>query len=246
MNLSPLIKEGIKAHALREKPQECCGLIVDRDNTKTSIPCRNSSEKPAVHFSINPSDYVRASRKGKIVATYHSHNSDNEKFSVNDMNNSRIHQINYILYNTPKDTFSFFDYKKNKTFLYNRLFKIGKSDCYSIVKEYYADLGIKLDGENTLGNDWYKKNPQLISQLFELNKKNPNLPIRELGPTSNLKEHDVLVFEFIKGAGPTHVSVYLGNGTMIHHPRNRYPCIEDLNSIYRKKMYKIYRHKNYE
>ena len=64
MNLSPLIKEGIKAHALREKPQECCGLIVDRDNTKTSIPCRNSSEKPAVHFSINPSDYVRASRKG--------------------------------------------------------------------------------------------------------------------------------------------------------------------------------------
>ena len=243
MKLSPLIKESIKDHAFREKPNECCGLIINNDNAPTSFPCRNSSEKPTAHFSINPSDYLRASRNGKIVATYHSHNSANEEFSVNDMNNSRIHQINYILYNTNKDTFSFFDYKKNKTFLYNRLFEIGKSDCYSIVKEYYADLGIKLEGENTLGNDWYKKDPYLIARLFELNKKNIGI---ELDPSSQLKKHDVLVFEFIKGGGPNHVSVYLGNGTMIHHPRNKYPCIEDLSSIYKKRMYKIYRHKKYE
>ena len=243
MRLSTLIKKNIKSHAFREKPNECCGLIVDNDNAPTAFPCRNSSEKPTIHFSINPSDYLRASRNGKIVATYHSHNSENEEFSVNDMNNSRIHQINYILYNTPKDTFSFFDYKKNKTFLYNRLFEIGKSDCYSIVKEYYADLGIELEGENTLGNDWYKKDPHLIGRLFDLNKKNIGI---ELDPSSQLKKHDVLVFEFIKGAGPNHVSVYLGNGTMIHHPRNKYPCIEDLSSIYKKRMYKIYRHKKYE
>ena len=81
-----------------------------------------------------------------------------------------------------------------------------------------------------------------MGELFALNKKNPNLPIIELNPSTPLKEHDVIVFEFVKGAGPNHVAVYLGDGTMIHHPRNKYPCIENLNKIYRRKIYKIYRH----
>jgi len=242
MNLKDTIKNTIKEHALREKPKECCGLLIENENEEEVHPCKNSSEKPSLHFSIRPHDYAFASKRGKIKAVYHSHNSDNEKFSVNDMFNSRSHCVDYILYNTVKNTFSFFDYKKNKTFLYNRIFKIGESDCYTIIKEYYADLGIKLEGENTFGNEWYKKNPHLIGQLFNLNKNNPNLPIMELPPSSELKEHDVIVFEFIKGAGPNHVAVYLGDGTMIHHPRNRYPCIENLNSIYEKKMYKIYRY----
>ena len=242
IDLKDKIKESIKKHAFEEKPKECCGLVVERDRQEEVYPCRNSSEQPDKHFSINPTDYVRASRKGRVKAVYHSHNSENEKFSVNDMFNSRSHQLNYILYNTVKNSFSFFDFKKNKTFLYNRVFEIGKSDCYTIVKEYYQELGIELDGENTLGDDWYKKNPNLIAELFKLNENNPHLPIIELPANAELKEHDVIVFEFIKGAGPNHVGVYLGDETMIHHPRNKYPCIEKLNSIYRKKMYKIYRH----
>tara|TARA_R100000664_G_C2757250_1_gene145403 strand:+ start:1888 stop:2625 length:738 start_codon:yes stop_codon:yes gene_type:complete len=242
MNLETTIKQSIREHALEEKPKECCGLLIERKAVKEIYPCRNSSEQPTQHFSINPSDYVKASARGKIKAVYHSHNSGNEKFSVNDMFNSRAHKLNYILYNTVKNSFSFFDFKKNKTFLYNRIFKIGKSDCYTIVKEYYEELGIKLEGENTLGDDWYKKNPNLIAELFKLNETNPDLPILELPPNSELKEHDVIVFEFIKGAGPNHVAVYLGDGNMIHHPRNKYPCIEALNPIYQKKMYKIYRH----
>lgn len=211
-----------------------------------SFPCRNNSERPDVHFSISPLDYIKASKKGKIIAAYHSHNSQNDRFSANDILNSQAHQLNYILYNTVRDSFSFFDFKKNKTFLYNRIFKIGESDCYTIVKEYYKELGIKLEGENKLGDGWLKKNPNLIHELFKLNELNPSLPIKELSPDSELKKHDVIVFEYIKGAGPNHVSVYLGDGTMIHHPRNKYPCIENLNSIYRKKMYKIYRHEKYE
>ena len=100
-----------------------------------------------------------------------------------------------------------------------------------------------MEGENTFGNDWYKKNPHVVGELFALNKKNPDLPIMELKPFVPLKEHDVIVFEFVKGGGPNHVAVYLGDGTMIHHPRNKYPCIENLNQIYRRKIYKIYRHK---
>ena len=238
------IKELIKSHALNEKPQECCGLILKTSSDTITYPCRNSSEEPKSHFSIHPGDYARGARKGNVEAIYHSHNSDNENFSTNDKFHSSSHELNYVLYNTVKDSFSLFDYKKNKTLFYNRIFEIGKSDCYTIIKEYYANLGIKLEGENTFGNDWYKKNPHVVGELFALNKKNPELPIMDLKPFVPLKEHDVIVFEFVKGGGPNHVAGYLGDGTMIHHPRNKYPCIENLNQIYRRKIYKIYRHKD--
>ena len=152
--------------------------------------------------------------------------------------------MNYVLYNTVKDSFSLFDYEKDKTFFYDRIFEIGKSDCYTVIKEHYKELGINLADEphNRTDHTWHKQNPTLIQGLFNLNKNNPELPICELPPSSELKKHDVVVFEFVKGAGPNHVAVYLGDGTMTHHPRNKYPCIENLNQIYRRKIHKIYRH----
>ena len=122
------IKELIKSHALNEKPQECCGLILKTSSDTITYPCRNSSEEPKSHFSIHPGDYARGARKGNVEAIYHSHNSDNENFSTNDKFHSSSHELNYVLYNTVKDSFSLFDYKKNKTLFYNRIFEIGKSD----------------------------------------------------------------------------------------------------------------------
>ena len=238
------IKDLIKSHALKESPRECCGLILQDGKKTQAFPCRNSSEKPKSHFSVHPADYVAGSLQGNIKAVYHSHNSDNENFSTNDKFHSSIHELDYVLYNTVKDSFSLFNYKKNKTFFYDRIFEIGKSDCYTVIKEYYKELGINLADEphNRTDHTWHKRNPTLIQGLFNLNKNNPELPICELPPSSELKKHDVVVFEFVKGAGPNHVAVYLGDGTMTHHPRNKYPCIENLNQIYRKKIYKIYRH----
>ena len=242
MKISSAIRESIKSHALEESPLECCGLVLDNNESSSTFRCENVSEKPTGHFSIKPSDYLKASRKGTIKAVYHSHNSDNEKFSTNDKLNSQTHQLHYFLYNTKKNTFSFFDYSKNKTLFYARIFRIGTSDCYTVIKEHYAELGINLSGENKLGDDWHEKNPHLITELFNLNKNNPDLPIVELPPSTKLQEHDVIVFEFVKGKGPNHVAVYLGNGSVLHHPRNKFPCIEMLNPIYEKKIYKVYRH----
>jgi proteasome lid subunit RPN8/RPN11 len=245
MTLKEPTKIKIEKHALREKPHECCGLLVENKKELKTVECRNVSEKPTQHFSIMPSDYLKACRQGKIKAVYHSHVSSNDKFSINDMMNSRSHKIDYVLYSTKKHSFSFFDHTKNKTSFLNKAFKIGQSDCYTTVKEYYSNLGITLAGNNTLGDDWFNKNPHLIQNLFDLNKNNPDLPIMELSPNSPLREHDVIVFEFVKGEGPNHVAIYLGNGTIIHHPRNKYACIETLNKTLEKTMYKIYRHEKF-
>jgi len=247
MTLEETTKISIKSHATKDVPRECCGLLIEEDGDLQTLECQNVSEVPTQHFSIRPSDYVKASRRGKIKAVYHSHNSNNNKFSTNDMIHSRSHKIPFVLYCVEKDSFSVFDPHKNKTFLHDKTFKLEESDCYTVVKDYYKDLGIELADVKgcRLDPTWHKKNPSLIEDLFNLNKLNPHLPIVELPPTSELKKHDVIVFEFVKGIGPHHVGVYLGDGTIIHHPRNKYVCIEMLNESLKKTIYKIYRHEQF-
>jgi len=244
MILQDNIKEKIKRHALKDLTQECCGLLVEKDNSIDVFECSNVSESPKNHFSILPRDYLRASRSGSIKAVYHSHNSDNNKFSPNDILHSRSHKIAFILYCSTKDSFSAFDPDRDKTFLYDKIFKIGESDCYTVVKEYYKNLGIDLaDSPNSRkDHTWHQKNPSLIQDLFNLNKSNPELPIIEINPTEDLKKHDVIVFEYIKNRGPNHVAIYLGEGKILHHPRNKYLCIEPLSKPYQKTICKIYRH----
>lgn len=243
MKLNNSIKERIREHALEESPKECCGMVVEKERELQLYKCPNHSEKPTHHFYIPPSHYLRASRLGNISAIYHSHTSENENFSDNDKKNSAAHQTTFVLYNTMKNSFFCYDPTKNKTLQLNKEFEIGKCDCYTLVKDYYKKLGINLQGTNSFGNDWHLKKPELIHELFNLNKNNPSLPIEELPKGAPLKKHDVLVFELRKGNGPSHVGVLLEEGMLYHHPRNRYPTVEILQNHYLEKLYKIYRHK---
>lgn len=242
MNLEENIKSYIREHALEEDPKECCGVVIIKNTKQSAIKCKNIAENPKKSFSLRPSDYLKASRAGKILAIYHSHPNDNNNFSPYDMSNSKIHNIPFILYCSPKNAFSTFNPQKNKTSWLNDTFKIGKTDCYTVVKQYYKELGVNLEGENELGDDWYRKNPKLIQELFNLNENNPSLPITKLPPTTDLKKHDVIVFQFVKGAGPNHVGVYLGDDTLLHHPRGKCTCVEPLTQTYKKRINCIFRY----
>ena len=266
--ISDYVKNEIKSHAEQDTSRECCGFIF-KDNI---LRCNNRSEKPARHFTISPFDYIKAAKKGKIKAVYHSHVSENQNFSIRDKQMSRGHNIPFVLYHLKTKNFLCYDPKKERIVDISKKFVLGKSDCYTLVKDYYKDLGIELAGTNNLGENWLKKNPNLIEDLFELNKTDSEdeeayyekkvnqkvemvkdfysgseLPISRIdwcvsSGIKLLKKHDVIVFEMIKGAGPCHVGVYLGDGIMYHHPRNRFPTTEELTSVVRKKIYKIYRH----
>jgi hypothetical protein len=84
--------------------------------------------------------------------------------------------------------------------------------------------------------NWSKTNPGLIEEIFNIN------PELKRGSKDDLKKDDILVFELVKGNGPVHVGIYLGDDTFMHHPRDKYPCIEPLNKIYKNKIYDVYRH----
>ena len=238
MILQEEIKKIIKEHALQEKPKECCGLIIEEASRFSAVKCRNISEDPQNIFSLSPHDYLQASRRGKIKALYHSHTNDKEQFSPYDKANSQAHCLDFILYNTEKNIFAFFDYKKNKTLIYKKPFASQSSDCYTLVKEHFLKSGVKLVDKNKsrIDPNWSKTNPGLIEEIFNIN------PELKRGSKDDLKKEDIFVFELGKGNGPVHVGIYLGDDTFMHHPRDKYPCIEPLNKIYKNKIYDVYRH----
>ena len=73
------------AHARREAPNECCGLLVGRaGEILEAIPSSNGASEPATRYEISPVDYFGQIRRCRrinqqqneqfaVVGAYHSH-----------------------------------------------------------------------------------------------------------------------------------------------------------------------------
>ena len=138
MKLSKEIKNEIKSHSKEVAPLECCGLIYSsEDDEPTVFRCRNN-ETTQGRFSINTEDYLKASRKGEIIAAYHSH-LEGVGFSEFDMYNSNIHNMKYILFSIKENAFITYDPNSKFNEYVGRAFKIGATDCYTLLKDFYKN-----------------------------------------------------------------------------------------------------------
>lgn len=78
MRIRQEVIDEVIAHARREVPSECCGLLLgSADVIDESYPARNLRES-ATRFLVDPADHVTAIRKarasGRLVrGAYHSH-----------------------------------------------------------------------------------------------------------------------------------------------------------------------------
>ena len=69
----------IVAHARAVAPQECCGLLLGRDDAIVEARrARNAAQSAETRFLIDPKDHIDARREGRIrglevVGFYHSH-----------------------------------------------------------------------------------------------------------------------------------------------------------------------------
>ncbi|HHZ97554.1 MAG TPA: hypothetical protein EYN67_18890 [Flavobacteriales bacterium] len=138
MNLTKHIKEHIKSHALKDRPNECCGLIVEKNTKHKVFKCNNISTSPLTSFSLDPLDYLKCSSQGKIKSVYHSH-LEEEEFSEADKTNSSYHNVNYIMFNIKNNSFREFNPKKQQTLYLNKPFKVGVNDCFTLVRDYLSE-----------------------------------------------------------------------------------------------------------
>lgn len=79
IQISQLTIDAIKAHARRDAPNECCGLLVGQPGVVTgAVATRNAASERRTRYQIDPRDHFEAIRSARdrgleIIGAYHSH-----------------------------------------------------------------------------------------------------------------------------------------------------------------------------
>ena len=231
MILGPEIKSEIKLHARAEAPKECCGFIIDNVSVRKA---RNTSQTKESKFKISTEDYIAASNLGEITAVYHSHPTTEARFSEYDKFNSINHNITYILYALKDNSFTQFDPSLSEFNDYiGRSFKIGETDCFALVKDFYEkELNINLNNYHRDEN-WKSHLEELYDKFIEMEA------FREV---ESLQKYDCILTKNRTSGHSCHIAVYLGGGLMLHQPQGSYSRVEEYSDRHKKVTNKIIRH----
>jgi len=244
------IKKHIKDHATEESPYECCGILYqDKDSLKLgALRCKNIAENKHMMFSIDPKDYLKASRLGEIISFYHSHiNSSN--FSDYDKIQSEHHEVKFIMYSLKDRKFNEYEPKNCESFYVGRDFCLGKNDCYTIIRDYYEkELNVDLS---------FYEDERVKERNFEYITSNPNWYVDlisvspfevvlegEVTDISILKKHDVILMKCLGKRHSSHAGVYVGNNLILHHQVSCYSRIEEYNTEFKKRSTHVLRHES--
>jgi [CysO sulfur-carrier protein]-S-L-cysteine hydrolase len=94
MKIAKDLADEIVAHALKDRPNECCGMVSGADGVATEVfRARNALASP-FSFDMEPADqfgiYTTIEERGEeILAIYHSHTKSPAEPSQSDRNNAR-------------------------------------------------------------------------------------------------------------------------------------------------------------
>jgi proteasome lid subunit RPN8/RPN11 len=167
--LNDRVKEAIVRDCMIDVNNERCGFVL---KDLSVIPVTNISEKPNDSFIPEQESFDRY--EDDIIAIYHSHNTEYTPgyLSLRDIEQSRSHQIPYIMYHTTFDVWDMFDadyihpYPLREPdnygtldYLLNVPFSWARADCAWLIRAYYKmfftfDI---TDYPRPLGDDWYKE-----------------------------------------------------------------------------------------
>jgi len=85
MRIRPDVLQAIAAHARREQPRECCGILVGtEDEILEAVEADNVAAEPLRSYEVSPADHIAQIRRcrdaakaggrgSRIVGVYHSH-----------------------------------------------------------------------------------------------------------------------------------------------------------------------------
>ena len=116
--------------------------------------------------------------------------------------------------------------------LIGKKWEYGQNDCYSLLREYYEKLGVKLpDFERP-------ENLGMTDSLFLRYAQSLNfVPV----DFEDRKPNDVLLMRLATRT-PMHAAVYLGNDKILHQRADSVSTVEPLRGYYRKRVAAVFRH----
>lgn len=241
-------KEAIDAaisHAqgeMEKDQRESCGLVIDVQGVHTYFPCRNiavDGEGNLIQdaFVMHHGDYADACDEGDIVAVVHSHVGKPAEPSTPDLVAMSQDTLPWLIVSVPNGIAKLHQPPTVPVPLLNREYSFGSADCYSIIRDYFRiehDLDLP-DFERRADYD-YRGEDKFVMHLEEAG-------FYEV-PREELRKDDIILM--LCGASNVsinHVSVYLGDGLMLHHCDGRLSRIDNYTSYWKRNTVKIARHR---
>ena len=215
----PEIVQAIKAHAVREYPKESCG-VVSEDHY---VELENVHEQPEDHFRIDTRIYTGFLAKSGmpgVQAVIHSHPNGPDHPTKDDMQCQIDTAVPWgivtVNQSGPLEPFFFGDQVPTPPLL-KRVFRVGVTDCYALVRDWFAEnTEIRLPAFPR-GMFWENEKEDVLGENFY------SMGFREIPALERVGDCFLVK---IRSSIENHCGVYLGRGLILHHLTNRLSCRE--------------------
>ena len=225
----------------RDKPnEEICGFIYHTLDVVNFFPCENISSEKDREFEISSDDYISCTKKGKILAIYHSHIASSEygaNLTPADKELADIMELPIRVFSLSESRWGEYIPTEYKISLVGEPFLWGEKDCFGLVRTFLRqEKGIYIN--DYLRDDSFQSTDN--NQIIENIEKEGYV---DTGYTCLLKKHDVLLFNSGR-VNIQHMAIYMGNSRILHHPLHMLSNIEIMNQKWHDRLRHVLRHKN--
>ncbi len=234
--------QAIQAHAVAEYPRECCGLIVATADGEAYVACRNVATTPSEHFILPGEDYAAAEDLGEVLAVVHSHPNAPATPSDADRVMCEASRLPWHIISVGQCAGAEPECGDLQSIepcgyaapLVGRQFAHGITDCYALVRDYYArELGIQLS-QYEREDDWWEKGQDLYSM--------DRLKAEGFEPIEGEPRRGDMVLMQIRSPVPNHAGVLLDDGQMLHHMYGRLSEVVPYGGMWAERTRYIVRH----